>query len=104
MNKYDFALSFIRAPWLKRISDRSFLLAVAAGAIGLYLFQQKAIDGQTLVALIGSTWAPWILGSNAKDAIAIHGALKGNAPDTVNAGGEPVFQDSISRGEVIPSE
>lgn len=88
MNKYDFALSFIRAPWAKRLTDRSFILAVAAGLVGLYLFQQKAIDGQTLVALIGSTWAPWIIGNNAKDAVAIHGALKGDAPETVNAGGD----------------
>lgn len=80
MNKYDFALSLIRAPWAKRLTDRSFLLAIGATIIGAALFQDKAISGTEFVQLLGWTLGPWIVANQAKDAY-LGGSAINAAPD-----------------------
>ncbi|HEX9996517.1 MAG TPA: hypothetical protein VGB45_05180 [Abditibacterium sp.] len=81
MNKFDFALSLIRAPWAKRLTDRSFLLAIGATIIGAALYQDKAISGTEFVQLLSWTLGPWIVANQAKDAY-LGGAAINATPET----------------------
>lgn len=84
MNRFEFATTLIRAPWARRIADRSFLLALGAAILGVYLQQHGAITGSELVNLLSWTVGPWIVAEKGKDAFLGGAAIK-SVPAVVEA-------------------
>lgn len=101
MNKFDFlfASSMIRAPWPKRLQDRTFLgtLGVAFGAVGgcIAAWNTREIPiGDKVNLTIGvftaasAVIAAWNHGEKSKDAKIGVAALTNSLPDTINAAGD----------------
>ena len=116
MNPLDFATGMIRSPWLRRLTDRTFLSMVSAvfAAIGTCYaaWQTEGIPVDKKVELtyalflgVSGLIGWWNSSEKSKDTkigVAAIEASKPATPDTVSAGGNVTIDNSSS--EPLPTD
>lgn len=113
MNVLEFAMSVVRAPWLARLTDRSFLAAMGTaltafgGLIALWQTEGVPVSDKVnatiaFVPTIGGVIAIWTHGMQKKDAAVSTAAIAAASPQATT--GPPLTGPILQAGASIAEE